>query len=189
MRPEPEVIMHAVGQPATSRRRVLGLLVLGSVVSGVADDGLAAGASPHGAASTADKGSASTEPARAAMAQLVKAMREQDLQALTTLLPTDATLAVTSTIDAQRRRSSFHSPASLRRDLEARRGFHELLFGFQGDDSLRDVFVLTDFQAWVAFGPGRFRPPGKAYADGRTFVRWRREGPHWVLAEIASPDA
>ena len=130
-----------------------------------------------------------TEPASHAMARLVAAMQAQDLSALATLLPSTATLTMSSTLDAKRRRATLYTPRALRRDLDARQGFHELLFGFQGDDSLRDVFVLTDFRAWVSAGPDRFRPPGAAYADGRTFVRWRREGTRWVIAEIGSPDA
>lgn len=130
-----------------------------------------------------------TEPARHAMARLVAAMQAQDLPALAALLPSAASLTVSSTVDAKHRRATLYTPASLRRDLDARQGFHELLFGFQGDDSLRDVFLGTDFRAWVSAGPDRFRPPGAAYADGRTFVRWRREGTRWVIAEIASPDA
>ena len=132
-------------------------------------------------------GSAAQDTPRAAMATLIEIMRTHDIQGLSMLLPSAGTLAYTSTIENPRR-SERLTPETMRRDLAARSGFYEALFGFEGDDSWRDIFEETGFQPWKEFAPAVFRPPGRHYADGRTFVRWRREGKRWVLAEIGVPD-
>jgi hypothetical protein len=127
------------------------------------------------------------ETPRAAMTRLIEVMRDRDVPGLAALLPAAGTLAYSSTIEKPHR-SDRLTPDTLRRDLEARSGFYEALFGFEGDDSWRDVFEETGFRPWTEHAPAIFRPSGNQYSNGRTFVRWRREGKRWVLAEIGVPD-
>lgn len=131
----------------------------------------------------AEKPSAST-----VMAQLVEIMRDRNVTGLLELLPITGVLIYTNTIDKPYL-STRYTPSALHLDIETRTGFYEVLFGFRGDDSWRDVFEQTNFMPWVERSSSVFWPPGQNYANGRHFVRWRYEGSRWVIAEIGAPDS
>ena len=79
--------------------------------------------------------------------------------------------------------------SKLAADVRKKRGFYWDYLE-RGEGGMYDAFVdnIGDGRMWRRVGGNKFVPPGSD-ASSLTFVRWRRDGQRWVIAEISYPQS
>ena len=129
----------------------------------------------------------SCDPA-AAMEAMVAAARANDAHAFAAYFPRGHAVLLTSTIETPPM-SEWVETKDLVSDFAARGPYYGLLFHDADLDSFAVVFAATGFGTWRTDVAGRFLPPGTAYDDGRTFVRFACTADGPVIVELGWPSS
>lgn len=132
---------------------------------------------------------ASVPPAAlsAAMRKLIRAMRTRNTSLFLSLFSRSRPFFHLNPMNVGSKKY-FRNPISyarLTRDLKNKGELYWLLIE-RADNGDFDAFVdnFPDNKMWTSFRGNKFVPRGEHFTS-HTYVRWRREGDRWVIAEIS----
>jgi hypothetical protein len=139
----------------------------------------------HAGATVAD-----TTTPRRAMDTFLAAMRAKSVEMLLACFSRQRPFYLTTTGQAKAERSKF-TYRQLSKGMSRDGDFIGVLFGDDKLDSVRDYAMGANQNGpWLAIGPARFAPslhmPPKG-EDGLVWISWIKEGPRYVIDEIAVP--
>jgi hypothetical protein len=120
-----------------------------------------------------------------AMAALSYAMKAKDTSVLLDCFEKGGTWLSVNTVEKpwQKAKLTYDNLAAGIRPGGDYRGF---LFGDDGEDSFRNYFTEANGAPWKSAGKQKFEPPG-ASREQPTYVQWKKQGPRYVVSEIAFP--
>jgi hypothetical protein len=165
--------------------RMLGLVAMFVVALGPAARTASQPDSGHAPAAPSGEVAQSLATPGGAMAALVSAIGDRDVQRVLECFSRTQPWYLTTTGGKKPRRSRY-TFAQLQAGLKDGGDFRGVLLGDDPDDNLRDQIEQTGRRAWRAQAPARFVPPDDTV---NVFVKWRKEGKRYVVAEIGLPGA
>ena len=118
------------------------------------------------------------------MQAFVSALKARDVEGLLQCFSRSASFHFTTT--NMRDDGAPFNYMQLQKGLMPCGDFVDAIFGDDGDDSLRDYVEHSSTAPWLRTSGMRFVPPGYD-AHSLVFVRWRKEGGRYVVAEIGFP--
>jgi hypothetical protein len=120
------------------------------------------------------------------MQRFLNAVLEKDATALVMHFPAAGTWALSVTAEGGGRRATHFTSKQLKVGLREGGDFRDVIFGDDGDDSLRSIVLMTKGTRWRMSDAYTFVPPSEA-ADPPIFVKWRLDDGRPVIQEIGFP--
>jgi hypothetical protein len=120
-----------------------------------------------------------------AMAVFSYAMKAKDTSLLLDCFAKGGTWLSVNTVEKPWQKTKL-TYANLAAGVQPGGDYRGFLFGDDGEDSFRDFFTRADNTPWKPAGNQKFEPREPS-PDQPTYVQWKKQGPRYVVSELAFP--